>query len=99
MALTLVVGVLIFVSFVRWTSPRTGSELVSFNNGGQEWGQNQFRPTPLIRRHAACFHYTLANFHLPRLNNHSVNSPTEVSDTNTPQNTPSSCQPKWIASR
>jgi hypothetical protein len=32
--------------------------------------------------------YTFTVFHLPRENSHSVNSPTEVSDTNTPQNTP-----------
>src|SRR5690606_18521231 len=37
-------------------------------------------------------HYTCAVFHLPRVNSHRVNSPTAVSDTNTPQNTPVCCQ-------
>jgi hypothetical protein len=42
---------------------------------------------------------TVAAFHLPRENSRSVNRPTEVPDTNTAQNTPVCCQPRWIASQ
>jgi hypothetical protein len=41
--------------------------------------------------------YTCTVFHLPRVNSHSVNSPTEVSDANTAQNTPFSACPRAIA--
>ena len=42
--------------------------------------------------------YTLATFHPPRENSHSVNRPTDVSETNTAQNTPVSRQPRCKAS-
>jgi hypothetical protein len=42
--------------------------------------------------------YTFAVFHPPLENNHSVKSPTEVSEINTPQKTPECCQPRWMAS-
>ena len=37
-------------------------------------------------------HQTVANFHRPFVNNHSVNNPTDVSETNTPQKTPDCAQ-------
>ena len=36
--------------------------------------------------------YTCAVFHFPRVNSHSVKRPTDVSEMNTPQNTPECCQ-------
>lgn len=42
---------------------------------------------------------TTAFFHPPLVNNHSVNNPTDVSEKNTPQKTPDSCQLKWMARR
>src|SRR5690606_17476612 len=41
---------------------------------------------------------TRAVFQRPRLNSHSVNRPTAVSETSTPQNTPECAQPKGSAS-
>src|SRR5690606_7112954 len=41
---------------------------------------------------------TCAVFHLPRVKSHSVKRPTDVSETNTAQNTPECCHPKPTAS-
>ncbi len=45
------------------------------------------------------FFQTCTVFHFPLLKSRSVNIPTEVSEMNTPQNTPECCHPNCIARR
>ena len=52
-----------------------------------------------ISRHLTKLFQTLTVFHPPLENNHKVNKPTEVSEINTPQNTPECCQPSLIAKK
>ena len=63
-----------------------------------EYRPHRSEARALTRRASRPAAHTCAVFHFPRVNSHSVNRPTDVSEMNTPQNTPDCCQSRPIAS-